>query len=84
MKEKYLRPAVVNAGGIIRPNGDFRIDCMAPFTIGNVLEKTVKEIWLAKGIKAWNLDAVKNFIAAIDEDKQTSAIMNHVDVDIAL
>ena len=24
----------VNAGGIIRPNGDFRMDCKALFTIG--------------------------------------------------
>ena len=80
--ERYM--SEVNAGGIIRPNGDFRIDCMAPFTIGNVLNDSIKNIWLTKGIDAWQSDAVKNFIAAIDEDKQTSAIMNHVDVDIAL
>lgn len=80
--ERYM--SEVNAGGIIRPNGDFRIDCMAPFTIGNVLEKSVKEIWLAKGSDVWNSDAVKNYVASIDEDEQTSAIMNHVDVDIAL
>lgn len=80
--ERYM--SEVNAGGIIRPNGDFRLDCMAPFTIGNVLEKSVKEIWLAKGSDVWNSDAVKNYVASIDEDEQTSAIMNHVDVDIAL
>ena len=80
--ERYM--SEVNAGGIIRPNGDFRIDCMAPFTIGNVLEKSVKEIWLAKGSDVWNSDAVKNYVASIDEGGQTSAIMNHVDVDIAL
>ena len=76
--------AEVNAGGIIRPNGDFRLDCMAPFTIGNVLEKSVKEIWLEKGIDAWQNDIVKNFIASINEDLQTSSIMNHVDGDVAL
>ena len=80
--ERYM--SEVNAGGIIRPNGDFRIDCMAPFTIGNVLEKSVKEIWLTKGIDAWNSDAVKNFVATIDEDKQESAYKNHVDIDVAL
>ena len=74
----------VNAGGIIRPNGDFRLDCMAPFTIGNVLEKSVKEIWLEKGIDAWQSDDVKNYVASIDENAQTAAIMNHVDTDIAL
>ena len=74
----------VNAGGIIRPNGDFRLDCMAPFTIGNVLEKSVKEIWLEKGIDAWQSDDVRNYVASIDEDAQTAAIMNHVDIDVAL
>ncbi len=80
--ERYM--IEVNAGGIIRPNGDFRLDCMAPFTIGNVLETPLKEIWLAKGIDAWQSDDVKNFVASIDEDAQTAAIMNHVDTDIAL
>ena len=74
----------INAGGIIRPNGDFRLDCMAPFTIGNVLKQSVKEIWLAKGIDAWQSDDVKNYVASIDEDAQTAAIMNHVDIDVAL
>lgn len=80
--ERYM--SEVNAGGIIRPNGDFRLDCMAPFTIGNVLKNSVKEIWLTKGVDAWQTDAVKNFVASIDEDAQTAAIMNHVDTDIAL
>lgn len=71
-------------GGIIRPNGDFRLDCMAPFTIGNVLEKSVKEIWLEKGIDAWKSDAVKNYVAAIDEDTQEGNVKNHVDLDFAL
>lgn len=80
--ERYM--SEINAGGIIRPNGDFRLDCMAPFTIGNVLEKSVKEIWIEKGIDAWQSDAVKNFVSAIDEDRQESNIKNHVDVDFAL
>ena len=74
----------INSGGVIRPNGDFRLDCMAPFTIGNVLNQTLKEIWLSKGIDAWQSDAVKNFIASINEDAQTSTIINHVDIDVAL
>ena len=80
--ERYQQE--VNAGGIIRPNGDFRLDCMAPFTIGNVLKQSVKDIWLAKGVDAWQSDAVKNFVDSIDEDAQTAAIMNHVDTDVAL
>lgn len=80
--ERYMNE--VNAGGIIRPNGDFRLDCMAPFTIGNVLNQSVKEIWLTKGVDAWNSDAVKNFVASIDEDRQEGNYKNHVEADIAL
>lgn len=74
----------VNSGGIIRPNGDFRLDCMAPFTIGNVLEKSVKEIWREKGADAWNLPQVQKYIESIDETTQKSNIKNHVDIDVAL
>ena len=80
--ERYM--SEVNAGGIIRPNGDFRIDCMAPFTIGNVLKKSVKEIWLEKGIDVWNSDAVKNYVASIDEDRQEGNYKNHVEPDVKL
>lgn len=80
--ERYRQE--VNAGGIIRPNGDFRLDCMAPFTIGNVLKNSVKEIWLEKGALAWSLPQVKDYIDSIDAATQTSNIQNHVAADIAL
>ena len=80
--EKYS--VEVNGGGIIRPNGDFRLDCMAPFVIGNVLERSIKDMWLEKGIDAWHTDAVQKFIASIDEAHQTADVKNHVDADIAL
>ncbi len=73
-----------NAGGIIRPNGDFRLDCMTPFVIGNVLEKSVKEIWLSKGINAWKSKKVSEFIESINEDEQMGYIKNHLDKDIIL
>ena len=74
----------VNAGGIIRPNGDFRLDCMAPFTIGNVLEKSVKELWLEKGVGAWQSQKVRDFIDSINEDNREGNIKNHVDADILI
>ncbi len=74
----------VNAGGIIRPNGDFRLDCMAPFTIGNVLEQPLKQLWLEKGITAWQSKEVKHFIEAIDVEHQTGPIRNHVEQDVAI
>ena len=74
----------VNSGGIIRPNGDFRLDCMAPFIIGNVLEKSVKEIWRDKGINAWHNQKVVEFVNSIDEDNQEGNLKNHVDADILI
>ncbi|WP_081348364.1 radical SAM protein [Selenomonas sp. KH1T6] len=80
--ERYVTE--VNAGGIIRPNGDFRLDCMAPFIIGNVLHDTVKDLWINKGIDAWHTVQVKEFIDSIDAEQQTGNVRNHVDDDILI
>lgn len=40
--ERYM--SEVNGVGIIRHNGDFRLNCMAPFTIGNVLQQSIKDM----------------------------------------
>lgn len=80
--ERYL--AQPNGGGIIRPNGDFRLDCMAPFTIGNVLEDSIKNIWDRNGKNAWHNPKVIEFIKSIDNEKQQGNILNHVNADIRL
>ena len=74
----------MNSGGIIRPNGDFRLDCMAPFIMGNVLHNTIKEMWLAKGIHAWQNEKVQEYINSIDDLLQAGVLKNHVDKDIKL
>lgn len=73
-----------NMGGIIRPNGDFRLDCMAPFVIGNVLDNSIKDIWLSKGINAWQSKEVQDFIASVNDETQSGNIENHVAQDIIL
>jgi len=73
-----------NTGGIIRPNGDFRLDCMAPFVIGNVLHTPLKELWQKKGINAWQSPRVQEYIASIHEDGTGAMLRNHVDHDIIL
>ncbi len=80
--EHYL--AHPNGGGIVRPNGDLRLDCMAPFVIGNVLEEPIKEIWDRKGRDAWHDSKVEAFIKSIDSEKQQGSILNHVSDDIRL
>lgn len=74
----------VNGGGIIRPNGDFRLDCMAPFIIGNVLETPLKKMWQAKGINAWQSPKVQEYIQSIQDSQQMGNIRNHVDTDILI
>ena len=71
-----------NAGGIIRPNGEFRLDCMAPFIIGNVLETPLKDMWFTHGINAWKSKEVQEFIESIDVDEQMGNIKNHIDRDV--
>lgn len=80
--EQYINR--MNSGGIIRPNGDFRLDCMAPFIMGNVLHNTIKEMWLAKGIHAWQNEKVQEYINSIDDLLQAGVLKNHVDKDIKL
>lgn len=66
-------------GLIIRPDGDVRIDCMTPFTIGNVLTEDFSEIWNNKGKQCWNHPLVKEYF-----NNQRQGIRNYVDKDIAL
>ena len=80
----YRYTSQPNSGGIIRPNGDFRLDCMAPFTIGNVLEKPISSIWKEKGEHAWHNPQVMEYVKSIDMDKQQGNILNHVSEDIRL
>ena len=80
----YRYTSQPNSGGIIRPNGDFRLDCMAPFTIGNVLEKPLSLIWKEKGEHAWQDSQVIDYIKSISLGNQQGKILNHVSDDIRL
>ena len=73
-----------NVGCIIRPNGDVRLDCMAPFVMGNVLEDSFYDIWRERGNNIWNDPRVIEFINSVNEDEQRGSITNYVDSDIKL
>jgi len=71
---------------LIRPNGDVRIDCQAPFKIGNILEESVEEIWKRVGWYAWQHNSVLNYV---DKVKHEFDILNveprtHYDEDLLL
>lgn len=40
--ESHISPSTA---GIIRPNGEFRLGCLAPFVYGNVRDRSLGEIW---------------------------------------
>ena len=81
LKKHSKRPC---SGVIIRPNGDIRIDGMAPFIIGNILEDDFTKIWKNKIDSCWNDRRVQEFINEFDENDINKSKINYVDDDIYL
>lgn len=73
-----------NTGMIVRPNGDLRLDCMVPFTIGNVLKDDLEQIWKTKGISCWEHPKVAEFVNHYYSSEYNDLIMNYVDSDILI
>jgi MoaA/NifB/PqqE/SkfB family radical SAM enzyme len=72
------------AGAIIRPNGDIRLDCIAPFVMGNVANETFYEQW-QKCKNSWQDKRVKDYIESVDWYSGKSVLhQNHVEGDIVL
>jgi len=68
---------------IVRPNGNVRLDCSAPFVIGNVLSNSFLDIWKNKASNCWKHPKIKEYIQSINEDTgESSMLTNHVDKDI--
>lgn len=72
------------SGAVIRPNGDIRIDGMAPFVIGNILQEDFTKVWEEKIDRCWEDSRVKKFIASFDEDDRNRICINYFDKDIYL
>jgi MoaA/NifB/PqqE/SkfB family radical SAM enzyme len=71
-------------GGIIRPNGDIRLDCVAPFVMGNIEKTSFYEQW-QKSRRCWQDRRVKDYIESVDLYSGKSALRrNHVEGDIVL
>lgn len=70
---------VPNGEVIIRPDGNIRLDCMAPFSLGNILTNDFCKVWKSKGINCWDNPVVRNYL---NENK--NKIKNYIDNDINL
>lgn len=80
--ERHLKHP--NSGAIIRPNGDVRIDGMAPFVLGNILSEDFATMWEKKLFDAWKNPMVLDFINNFDENDRNYSIINYLEEDIYL
>lgn len=70
---------------IIRPNGDVRLDCIAPFVVGNVTATSFCDIWKSLPGDIWKHPLVNRYIDSVSNYTGTSSmIQNHLDADISL
>lgn len=72
------------SAAVIRPNGDIRIDGMAPFIIGNILRDDFEEIWEVKIDDCWNDSRVQRFISGFDKEDRNRAYINYLNKDVLL
>lgn len=70
------------SAALIRPNGDIRIDGMAPFVIGNVLTDDFAEVWKEKLNASWRKKEVEDFISGFDESDRNYSFINFAHNDI--
>lgn len=72
------------SGAVIRPNGDIRIDGMAPFVAGNILDEDFTEIWTNKLEDCWRDGRVIKFIEDFDVNDHNDKYVNYIEKDIYL
>ncbi len=54
---------------LIRPNGDVKFDCIAPFKIGNLKEETLQDIWNKKENISGNIRKCKTMSTKLKANK---------------
>jgi len=70
------------SAALIRPNGDIRIDGMAPFVIGNVLTDDFAKVWEEKIHTCWSDPRVVSFLSEFHKDDRNYSYINFIDRDI--
>jgi len=63
----------VNDSIIIRPNGDLRLGCMAPFTCGNVMDTGLRALWETGGAYAWKSSKVVEYVSRVHDNESMRA-----------
>lgn len=72
-------------GVVLRPNGDVRLDCVAPFVIGNLFDHSLSKIWKEKHKDCWKHPKVKEYYNSIDyRTNESNMIINYLDNDFVI
>nr|WP_295949946.1 radical SAM protein [uncultured Agathobaculum sp.] len=78
--KKHMKKPYSSA--FIRPNGDVRIDGMAPFVVGNILQEDFCYIWEKKLAQCWEKEEVQQFINGFDKTDRNYKFINYFNKDI--
>ncbi|HCX98812.1 MAG TPA: hypothetical protein DG754_01615 [Bacteroidales bacterium] len=66
-KEYYSKFAILPAmGSLIRPEGNFKIDCSVPVVFGNIGKENFEDIWLQRACLGWQNSAVIDYIEKVE------------------
>lgn len=85
MMIRYLLSALPKKTVIIRPDGNIRLNCLTPFTIGNVMTEELKDIWRDRGIAAWEHPLAVEILKSADMlTGELKGLINYSDEDIFL
>jgi MoaA/NifB/PqqE/SkfB family radical SAM enzyme len=55
-------------GVVIRPDGELRLNCVAPFSCGNIREKDFHDLWEENVLAAWRNPKVTNFVESVTDN----------------
>jgi MoaA/NifB/PqqE/SkfB family radical SAM enzyme len=69
--ESQLQP---NWAVVVRPNGDARIGCVAPFVFGNVAEQSLVDIWRNGINRAYRHPEVMTYIREVINEGELAAV----------
>lgn len=76
-----VKASEVNGVMLVRPNGDVKIDCIAPFKIGNVLEEDIYSIWDSIGRDVWQHPRVIEYVNNIKTSSDLKNVKPRINLD---
>lgn len=78
-----LRAKLIEPSGVllVRPNGDIKIDCVAPFKIGNVKETSIKNVWDKIGMHVWEHPRLIEYVKSIKSYDDLLQVKPRINVD---